>query len=80
MITCKDETQADASQFGASVSARVLEDTPRVLSVDRLVNEHGAKFEWDSNAPRLFLDGVWTQLPVKSGVPFLGVPAVSRST
>ena len=76
VISCDDIVKVDVSKFGAEVCARVLKDTPRVLSVAKLVTEHGATFTWDRDGPRLWLDGEWIKLPVKSGVPLLAVPAL----
>ena len=76
VISCDDIVKVDVSKFGAEVCARVLKDTPRVLSVAKLVTEHGATFTWDRDGPRLWLDGEWIKLPVRSGVPLLAVPAL----
>ena len=77
VISCDEIVDVDVSKFGAAVSARVLKNTPRVLSVAKLVEEHGATFTWSREGPKLLLDGVWINLPVKAGVPLLAVPAVT---
>lgn len=78
VISCDEIVNVDVSKFGAAVSARVLKNTPRVLSVAKLVEEHGATFTWSREGAKLLLDGVWIDLPVKAGVPLLAVPAVTE--
>jgi hypothetical protein len=63
---------------GARVSARVLDHTPRVLSVQNLVDEHGAEFKWNpKDGATLLLHGKLHRLPIKSGVPLLAMPVIN---
>jgi hypothetical protein len=56
---------------------RVLEKTPRVLSVGQLV-ENGAEFWWNQDGPRLRWQGAEHRLQVYKGVPLLAVPALTQ--
>ena len=77
-IKANQETVAAVRLFQGDVVARVLEDSPRVLSVNRLVTEHGAEFHWDSGGAYLIIGGKRIDLPVKSGVPLLAMPVVEE--
>ena len=71
-------TDCMISRLGEAVQARVLESTPRVLSVHQLVRDHGAKFEWDVDGARLLLHGRLYRLPIKQGVPLLALPSIEK--
>ena len=58
-----------------AVDVRVLKQTPRVLSVQKLV-EDGASFVWDEHGARLLHNGKLHNLIVTQGVPLLSLPCV----
>ena len=57
------------------IGVRVLESTPRVLSVFQLV-QNGAKFEWDTEGARLRFGNKTIDLEVDRGVPLLALACV----
>ena len=73
-------TSSTVPSLGQTEETRVLDSTPRVLCVHRLVADHGAKFEWDSSGARLTLNGQIHQLPVQRGVPLLALPCIQRTS
>ena len=76
IITNDLETSTTLDELGGiEINSRVLQRTPRVLSVHQLVKV-GAKFAWDSSGAWLQLNGIWYPLIVQHGVPLL---AMSRS-
>ena len=67
-------TKARSNRIGIDIDdARVLEKTPRVLSVSKLVSK-GFKFYWDDDGAWLLTrDDQWIGLEVKHGVPLLPI-------
>jgi hypothetical protein len=76
IVKVKDATRSQVTRLGRSVCARVLDSTPRVLSVQYLVEQEGASFSWTpQSGAQLLIDGEMHKLPVKQGVPLLALPA-----
>ena len=59
------------------VEARVLEGTPRVLSVERLVKDFDARLAWDARGCNLEFGNSIIELIVEQGVPNLALPVTS---
>jgi hypothetical protein len=77
IIEARDITNTIVSELGTHVIARVLDKTPRVLSVQQLVEQEGASFSWTpAEGAVLVLRGVKHRLPIKQGVPLLALPSV----
>ena len=73
---CTALASSPLGQLECTVNAQVLEKTPRVLSVCKLVNEQGARFVWDPHGASLEVNGRKFALPVKQGVPLLAMPVI----
>ena len=78
IISDKRTTCSNVSQLGFNVVARVLSNTPRVLSVSQLVAA-GAEFRWTGSGATLKFGGRVIELQVQQGVPLLALPAIERS-
>jgi hypothetical protein len=78
IVEVKQVTDATVTDLGCTLTARVFKATPRVLSVQKLVEEHDAKFNWDRTGATLQMHGKMHHLPVKQGVPLLALPSVSE--
>ena len=63
-------TKSQVDALGMAVEVRVLRETPRVLSVFKLVQE-GATFLWSPQGCWLTFKGQRSKLPIKAGVPLL---------
>ena len=73
-------TTSKINELGTTVMARVLDKTPRALSVQQLVDEQGASFTWTPiEGAVLVLTGVAHYLPIKQGVPLLACLAMQIS-
>jgi hypothetical protein len=79
IIEAREITTSRINELGHDVCTRVLHRTPRVLSVQQLVEKHGATFSWTpKDGAVLELRGVKHHLPVKQGVPLLALPAFDK--
>ena len=59
---------------------KVLEDTPAVLSVGKLFDEHGHSYEWiNGQKPHLIKNGIRIQCNTENFVPIV-VPGLSASS
>ena len=76
VIKVRDVTDCLVSEFGQFLESRVLDKTPRVLSVQQLVSKQGASFSWSPEGAKLVVHGKTYYLPVKQGVPLLALTAV----
>ena len=74
IIQARQVTNSLVTGLGETFETRVLEQTPRVLSVQQLVDKLGATFVSDDDRARLSLGGKVYTLPVKQGVPLLALP------
>ena len=65
---------------GDEFEVRVLPDTPNVLSVAQLVEQHGATFYWSTAHGALLTYKGPHQLEVQQGVPLLALAALLEKT
>ena len=79
-VTSREEAPISIKLGGMSINARVLERTPKVLSIGRLVQDKGWTFEWsskDPSVPRLIEpNGDIHRLEVEGYVPVCAAPAL----
>ena len=62
------------------LTMKVLEDTPAVLSLGKLCDEHGYSYEWiNGQKPHLIENGIRTQCNTENFVPIV-VPGLSASS
>ena len=63
-----------------SLTMKVLEDTPAVLSLGKLCDEHGYSYEWiNGQKPHLIKNGIRIQCNTENFVPIV-VPGLSTSS
>ena len=69
------KTKVYIKHLGASVEAWVLDDSPLVLSVDKLVAENGFDFAWKASTRKAVLskNGQNHTLTIAQGVPLLAI-------
>ena len=79
VISDRRVTESQVGLLGTVVETRVLDSTPRMLSVAQLVAA-GNKFVWDSSGASLTTEDGVIDLEVKQGVPLLSLPAVPTRT
>ena len=85
MVTANLEVQTnEAAQvfvhdLGLFVTVQLLEDTPAVLSLGKLCEEHGYSYEWVSGQkPHLITNAIRIQCNTENFVPIV-VPGLSAS-
>ena len=62
------------------LTVKVLEDTPAVLSIGKLCDEHGYSYEWiNGQKPHLIKNGIRIQCNTENFVPIV-VPGLSSSS
>ena len=62
------------------LTMKVLEDTPAVLSLGKLCDEHGYSYEWiNSQKPHLIKNGIRIQCKTENFVPIV-VPGLSAGS
>ena len=65
------------------MTVKLLEDTPAVLSLGKLCEDHGSSYEWTSGRkPHLVKNGKWIQCNTENYVPIVvtGLSTTSSST
>ena len=76
LTTSKNIVTATVGSLGVAVdNVRVLQNSPRVLSVARLVRDLGAKFWWTQGGAVLQMGNRRFELDTEAGVPTLALPA-----
>ena len=67
-------------ELGFFLTMKVIEDTPPVLSLRKLCDEHGNSYEWiNGQKPHLILNGIRVQRSKENFVPIV-VPGLSASS
>ena len=82
-VQTNDEATVYVKELGIFLTMKVLEDTPAVLSLGKLRDEHGYSYEWiNSQKPHLILNGIRIQCNTENFVPIavLGLSANSSSS
>ena len=80
----KVQTHEDATvyvkELDMFLTMKVLENTPAVLSLGKLCDEHGYSYEWiNGQKPHLIKDGIRIQCNTENFVPIV-VPGLSTSS
>ena len=69
-----------AKELEIFLTMKVLEDTPAVLSLGKLCDEHGYSYEWiNGQKPHLIENGIRIQCNTENFVPIV-VPGLSSSS
>ena len=76
VIDSNDVTRSKITELGTNVTAPVLMNTPRVLSVQHLAETEGASCCWTSYEGHFEAKHVRHHSPIKQGEPLLALPAV----
>ena len=86
VITAKGEVQTHeeatvyVKELDIFLTMEVLEDTPAVLSLGKLCDEHGYSYEWiTGQKPHLIKNGIQIQCNTENFVPIV-VPGLSTSS
>ena len=75
-----EEATVYVKEFGMFLTMKVLEDTPAVLSLGKLCDEHGYSYEWiNGQKPHLIKNGIRIQCNTENFVPIV-VPGLSTSS
>ena len=75
-----EEATVDVEELDISLTMKVVEDTPAVLSLGKLFDEHGYSYEWiNGQKPHLTKNGIWIQYNTENFVPIV-VPGLSTSS
>ena len=82
-VQTEEEATETAKELDLFVTVKLLEDTPAVLSLGKLCQDHGYSFEWTSGQkPQLIKDGRRKKRSVENYVPIavLGLSTSSSSS
>ena len=77
-----EEATVYVKEFGIFLTMKVLEDTPAILSLGKLCDEHGYSYEWiNGQKPHLITNGIRIQCNTENFVPIvvLGLSSSSSS-
>ena len=78
--SCSPTIVITAKELGKFLTMKVLENTPAVLSLGKLCDEHGCSYEWINGLkPHLIKNGIRIQSNTKNFVPIV-VPGLSTSS
>ena len=79
-VQTHEEATVYVKEFDIFLTMRVLEDTPAVLSLGKLCDEHGYSYEWiNCQKPHLIKNGIRIQCNTENIVPIV-VPGLSTSS
>ena len=79
-VLTKEEATVYVKQLDLLVTVKLLEDTPAVLSLGKLCEDHGYNYHWTSGQrPHLFNNGRKIECNTANYVPFV-VPGLSTSS
>ena len=79
-VQTHDEATVYVKELDIFLTMKVLEDTPAVLSLGKLCDEHGYSFEWiNGQKPHLIKSGILIQCNTENFVPIV-VPGLSTSS
>ena len=75
-----EEATVYVKELDTFLTMKVLEDTPAVLSLGKLCDEHGYSYEWiNGQKPHLIKNGIRIQCNTENFVPIV-VPGLSTSS
>ena len=79
-VQTNEEATVYVKELGKFLKMKVLEDTPAVLSLGKLCDEHGYSYEWmNGQKPHLIKNGIRIQCNTENFVPIV-VPGLSTSS
>ena len=79
-VQTNEEAKVYVRELDIFLTMKVLEDTPAVLSLGKLCDEHGHSYEWiNGQKPHLINNGIRTQCNTETFVPIV-VPGLSTSS
>ena len=79
-VQTHEEATVYVKKLNKFLTIKVLEDTPAVLSLGKLCDEHGYSYEWiNGQKPHLINNGIRTQCNTENFVPIV-VPGLSRGS
>ena len=79
-VQTHEEATVYVKELDTFLTMKVLEDTPAVLSVGKLFDEHGYSYEWiNGQKPHLIKNGIRIQCNTENFVPIV-VPGLSTSS
>ena len=71
-VQTHEEATAHVKELDIFLTMKVLEDTPAVLSLGKLCDEHGYSYEWiNGQKPHLIKNGIRTQCNTENFVPIV---------
>ena len=82
-VQTHEEATVYVKELGIFLTMKVLEDTPAVLSLGKLCDEHGYSYEWiNGQKPHLIKNGIRIQCNTENFVPIvvLGLSTSSSSS
>ena len=82
-VQTHEEATVHVKELDIFLTMKVLEDTPAVLSLGKLCDEHGYSYEWiNGQKPHLIKNGIGIQCYTENFVPIvvLGLSASSSSS
>ena len=79
-VQTHEEATVYVKELGVFLTMKVLENTPAVLSLGKLCDEHGYSYEWiNGQKPYLIKSGIRIQCNTENFVPIV-VPGLSASS
>ena len=79
-VQTHEEATVNVKELDIFLTMKVLEDTPAVLSLGKLCDEHGYSYEWiNGQKPHLLKNGIRIQCNTENFVPIV-VPGLSTSS
>ena len=79
-VQTHEESTVYVGELNIFSTMKVLQDTPAVLSLGKLCDEHGYSYEWmNGQKPHLILNGIRIQCNTENFVPIV-VPGLSTSS
>ena len=79
-VQTHEEATVYVKELDIFLTMKVLEDTPAVLSLGKLCDEHGHSYDWiNGQKPHLIKDGIRIQCNTENFVPIV-VPGLSTSS
>ena len=79
-VQTHEEATVYVKELDIFLTMKVLEDTPAVLSLGKLCDEHGYSYEWiNGQKPHLIKNGIRIQCNTENFVPIV-VPGLSTSS
>ena len=79
-VQTHEEATVYVKELDIFLTLKVLEDTPAVLSLGKLCDEHGHSYEWiNGQKPHLIKNGIRMQCNPENFVPIVG-PGLSATS